>query len=84
MGSGMASNGSHSMQVDIMFNTPMQNYNKFYGSHSFFLSGSNDHTTKFWCRNRPGDPVKDKLGSYLQGCLFQGSYTLSQMLHSCP
>ena len=64
--------------------SPMQNYNKFYGSHSFFLSGSNDHTTKFWCRNRPGDPVKDKLGSYLQGCLFQGSYTLSQMLHSCP
>lgn len=23
-------------------------------------SGSNDHTTKFWCRNRPGDPVRDK------------------------
>jgi len=23
-------------------------------------SGSNDHTTKFWCRNRPGDPMKDK------------------------
>lgn len=31
-------------------------------------SGSNDHTTKFWCRNRPGDPVREKLGaSYLQG-----------------
>eukprot|EP01133_Synstelium_polycarpum_P005949 gene5949-6889_t len=23
-------------------------------------SGSNDHTTKFWCRNRPGDTMKDK------------------------
>ncbi|CAN6444029.1 unnamed protein product [Victoria cruziana] len=23
-------------------------------------SGSNDHTTKFWCRNRPGDPSRDK------------------------
>jgi hypothetical protein len=23
-------------------------------------SGSNDHTTKFWCRNRPGDTLKDK------------------------
>jgi len=23
-------------------------------------SGSNDHTTKFWCRNRPGDAMKDK------------------------
>ncbi|XP_043811849.1 flowering time control protein FY isoform X2 [Manihot esculenta] len=23
-------------------------------------SGSNDHTTKFWCRNRPGDPARDK------------------------
>lgn len=23
-------------------------------------SGSNDHTTKFWCRNRPGDTIKDK------------------------
>lgn len=23
-------------------------------------SGSNDHTTKFWCRNRPGDPMTDK------------------------
>eukprot|EP01018_Ginkgo_biloba_P037261 Gb_40875 [translate_table: standard] len=26
-------------------------------------SGSNDHTTKFWCRNRPGDPVRDKHGA---------------------
>jgi polyadenylation factor subunit 2 len=23
-------------------------------------SGSNDHTTKFWVRNRPGDPMRDK------------------------
>ena len=23
-------------------------------------SGSNDHTTKFWCRNRPGDDMNDK------------------------
>ncbi|KAG8643109.1 flowering time control protein FY isoform X2 [Manihot esculenta] len=23
-------------------------------------SGSNDHTTKFWCRNRPGDIARDK------------------------
>lgn len=25
-------------------------------------SGSNDHTTKFWCRNRPGDAVREKHG----------------------
>ncbi|KAK6163067.1 hypothetical protein DH2020_002908 [Rehmannia glutinosa] len=24
-------------------------------------SGGNDHTTKFWCRNRPGDPARDKI-----------------------
>ncbi|CAA0808954.1 Flowering time control protein FY [Striga hermonthica] len=23
-------------------------------------SGGNDHATKFWCRNRPGDPIRDK------------------------
>ncbi|XP_050233671.1 flowering time control protein FY [Mercurialis annua] len=23
-------------------------------------SGSNDHTTKFWCRNRPGDTAREK------------------------
>jgi len=28
--------------------------------HNFFGSGSNDHTTKFWCRNRPGDTARDK------------------------
>eukprot|EP01095_Lingulamoeba_sp_RSL-Kostka_P013697 TRINITY_DN5738_c0_g1_i1.p1 TRINITY_DN5738_c0_g1~~TRINITY_DN5738_c0_g1_i1.p1 ORF type:complete len:396 (+),score=115.46 TRINITY_DN5738_c0_g1_i1:99-1286(+) len=26
-------------------------------------SGSNDHTTKFWCRNRPGDPMNDNFNS---------------------
>lgn len=31
-------------------------------------SGSNDHTTKFWCRNRPGDPARERSGGpYLQG-----------------
>ncbi|KAL8144522.1 hypothetical protein V2J09_017554 [Rumex salicifolius] len=31
-------------------------------------SGSNDHTTKFWCRNRPGDANRDKFnGGYNQG-----------------
>ncbi|KAF3434280.1 hypothetical protein FNV43_RR25383 [Rhamnella rubrinervis] len=26
-------------------------------------SGSNDHTTKFWCRNRPGDTSRDKFNT---------------------
>lgn len=26
-------------------------------------SGSNDHTTKFWCRNRPGDTARDKFNT---------------------
>ncbi|KAH9319745.1 hypothetical protein KI387_021514, partial [Taxus chinensis] len=30
-------------------------------------SGSNDHTTKFWCRNRPGDTGRDKQAGYIQG-----------------
>ncbi|KAH9606195.1 hypothetical protein KSS87_016807 [Heliosperma pusillum] len=31
-------------------------------------SGSNDHTTKFWCRNRPGDTGRDKYnGGFNQG-----------------
>ncbi|KAL5570464.1 hypothetical protein UlMin_027039 [Ulmus minor] len=25
-------------------------------------SGSNDHTTKFWCRNRPGDTARGNMG----------------------
>ncbi|XP_039056942.1 flowering time control protein FY-like [Hibiscus syriacus] len=37
-------------------------------------SGSNDHMTKFWCRNRPGDTTRDKYnkgqnqGFYLLHC----------------
>jgi polyadenylation factor subunit 2 len=27
----------------------------------FVASGSNDHTTKFWTRNRPGDPMNDRM-----------------------
>ncbi|XP_076960620.1 flowering time control protein FY-like [Bidens hawaiensis] len=32
-------------------------------------SGSSDNTTKFWCRNRPGDPARDKfsMGNNNQG-----------------
>ncbi|XP_065868188.1 flowering time control protein FY isoform X2 [Euphorbia lathyris] len=30
-------------------------------------SGSNDHTTKFWCRNRPGDTARDKFMGQNQG-----------------
>ncbi|MCO5564525.1 hypothetical protein L7F22_018186 [Adiantum nelumboides] len=30
-------------------------------------SGGNDHTTKFWCRNRPGDHIREKSGIYQQG-----------------
>ncbi|KAK1293635.1 Flowering time control protein FY [Acorus calamus] len=30
-------------------------------------SGSNDHTTKFWCRNRPGDTTRDRYMGYGQG-----------------
>ncbi|KAG8391130.1 hypothetical protein BUALT_Bualt01G0155900 [Buddleja alternifolia] len=26
-------------------------------------SGGNDHATKFWCRNRPGDPARDKFNT---------------------
>uniref|UniRef100_A0A7N0RDD3 Flowering time control protein FY n=1 Tax=Kalanchoe fedtschenkoi TaxID=63787 RepID=A0A7N0RDD3_KALFE len=33
-------------------------------------SGSNDQTTKFWCRNRPGDNARDELGvNPAQGCM---------------
>ncbi|GAA0172788.1 RNA processing factor [Lithospermum erythrorhizon] len=27
---------------------------------NILCSGGNDHTTKFWCRNRPGDSARDK------------------------
>ncbi|KAI4333004.1 hypothetical protein L6164_017861 [Bauhinia variegata] len=30
-------------------------------------SGSNDHTTKFWCRNRPGDTGRDRFNMGTQG-----------------
>ncbi|KAL4203740.1 hypothetical protein AMTRI_Chr01g129530 [Amborella trichopoda] len=31
-------------------------------------SGSNDHTTRFWCRNRPGDTSREKhIAGYNQG-----------------
>ncbi|KAJ7538902.1 hypothetical protein O6H91_11G068200 [Diphasiastrum complanatum] len=40
-------------------------------------SGSNDHTTKFWCRNRPGDTHRDKYSTaHLQGTLNE------QLVHS--
>ncbi|KAL0784368.1 hypothetical protein Bca101_000613 [Brassica carinata] len=35
-------------------------------------SGSNDHTTKFWCRNRPGDNPRDALTMQNQGYNDQG------------
>ncbi|KAF3771895.1 Flowering time control protein [Nymphaea thermarum] len=42
----------------------------------FFCSGSNDHTTKFWCRNRPGDPSRDKhnIGSGELGAAAPGRF----------
>ncbi|BAT89264.1 hypothetical protein LR48_Vigan08g004800 [Vigna angularis] len=30
-------------------------------------SGSSDHTTKFWCRNRPGDTLRDRFNPGMQG-----------------
>ncbi|KAL2321241.1 hypothetical protein Fmac_030210 [Flemingia macrophylla] len=30
-------------------------------------SGSSDHTTKFWCRNRPGDTARDRFNTGMQG-----------------
>ncbi|PIA43555.1 hypothetical protein AQUCO_01900148v1 [Aquilegia coerulea] len=38
-------------------------------SISYILcSGSNDHTTKFWCRNRPGDTSGDRFNTgFTQG-----------------
>ncbi|KAI4323537.1 hypothetical protein L6164_023134 [Bauhinia variegata] len=30
-------------------------------------SGSNNHTTKFWCRNRPGDTGRDRFNMGIQG-----------------
>lgn len=45
-------------------------------------SGSNDHTSKFWCRNRPGDEMKDKYNnSFISAMTMseempEGSYSL--------
>ncbi|CAH9122992.1 unnamed protein product [Cuscuta epithymum] len=36
-------------------------------------SGSNDHSTKFWCRNRPGDSARDKFSLNQQGAYDQNS-----------
>ena len=34
----------------------------------FSFSGGNDHATRFWCRNRPGDVSRDKFnGGQIQG-----------------
>ena len=39
-------------------------YRRFWWTMDVFVcSGSNDHTTKFWCRNRPGDTARDKFGT---------------------
>eukprot|EP00731_Ephydatia_muelleri_P015099 Em0008g819a len=35
-------------------------------------SGSNDHTSKFWCRNRPGDEMKDKYNMAANPLVYQG------------
>jgi WD40 repeat protein len=45
-------------------------------------SGSNDHTTKFWCRNRPGDAMKDKHNVHLTGDSSQSDGNASSS-HSC-
>lgn len=37
------------------------------GCSCFSCSGSNDHTTRFWCRNRPGDTARDKFSMGMQG-----------------
>lgn len=41
-------------------------------------SGSNDHTTKFWCRNRPADNPRDVLNMQNQGL----SYSIFSILES--
>jgi polyadenylation factor subunit 2 len=38
----------------------------------FSFSGGNDHATRFWCRNRPGDTSRDKFN----GGQFQGHFDL--------
>lgn len=54
-----------------------------YSTFTFSCSGSNDHTTKFWCRNRPGDTIRDKfnMGHNQGDCyiLFIAYWHLSQV-----
>ncbi|XP_024021102.1 flowering time control protein FY isoform X2 [Morus notabilis] len=39
-------------------------------------SGSNDHSTKFWCRNRPGDTTRDKFNmGYGENPAIAGRFT---------
>ncbi|WVZ03633.1 hypothetical protein V8G54_024439 [Vigna mungo] len=33
----------------------------------WLVGGSSDHTTKFWCRNRPGDTLRDRFNPGMQG-----------------
>lgn len=48
-------------------------------------SGSNDHTTKFWCRNRPGDPARDKFNvGHSQGYGDQNSALAGRMPGNFP
>lgn len=43
-------------------------------------SGSSDNTTKFWCRNRPGDPARDKFSmGHNQGYNDQNSALAGRM-----
>lgn len=40
-------------------------------------SGSNDHTTKFWCRNRPGETLRDNRQSNAHA---QGKFNAKKLL----
>lgn len=47
-------------------------------------SGSNDNTTKFWCRNRPGDPYREKYTNYNQGYGEQNSVMIARSATGFP
>lgn len=48
-------------------------------------SGSNDHTTKFWCRNRPGDTSRDRYSvNYGQGYGDQNPLASGRMMSGFP
>lgn len=34
------------------------------------VSASNDHTTKFWTRNRPGDTMSDRLVAFISNPIY--------------